>query len=116
MIIGLGIDITNIERITNTKYKKRFIKRLLNTSEELNKENIYKFLSKNFSIKESVVKAIGTGFRNNLSLRKICIRKNFLGKPFIKNKNNNYKFLISLSYENNLIISVVLVFTLSKIN
>ena len=115
MIIGLGIDIVSIDRFIKTKHKKRILKRLLNASEKINKKDIYTFLSKNFAIKESLVKALGVGFINGLSFKNICIKKNILGKPFLPIRNNDtYKILLSLSYENHSVIAMSFILILCK--
>jgi len=39
------------------------------------------FLAKRFAAKEATAKALGTGFRDGLSLQHIAVRNNSLGKP-----------------------------------
>ena len=68
MIYGIGTDIVEVSRFRNMKSLDAFAKKCL-TSEELNyfndlegsKKPIY--LAKQFSIKEAISKAFGTGIR-----------------------------------------------------
>ena len=109
-IIGIGVDIINNDRIKSLLKNKDFIYRIFSKNEIiiskkiLNKTN---FFSKRFAAKESFVKALGTGFRNNLNLKDIEILNDKLGKPYylvnskiknlIKIKKNINKFELFLS-------------------
>ena len=46
------------------------------------------YFSKRFAAKEAFVKALGTGFRDNISLNSISIYNDSKGKPFIKCDKN----------------------------
>jgi len=120
MIIGIGIDILEKYRIKKIiqKYEVRFIKKILSDAElkiYKNTNNKIEFLSKIFAVKESFVKALGTGFTHGLSFNKITIYNNQLGKPFIK-KNKNIKILITLSHEKNITIAMTIIKTSFKLN
>lgn len=112
MIIGVGIDILEKKRIKKIffKYKKKFEKKILNQNEINNQKNNQKnitHIAKLFSIKEALVKAVGTGFKKNLSFKKINVCNNNLGKPFVKHKDiHTYT---SISHEKNIIIAIVLI-------
>lgn len=112
MIIGIGIDILEKTRIKNTikKYNTSFAKKILNKKElSIYKKTKKKIttLSKIFSLKESFVKALGTGFKKTISFRKIIIRHTKLGKPVIKNKKT--QIYTSISHENNIVISILII-------
>ena len=108
--VGIGVDIIDNKRIKfllkNSKFLVRtFSKKEISKSKKiLNKTN---FFSKRFAAKESFVKALGTGFRNNLNLKDIEILNDKLGKPYylvnskiknlIKRKKNIDKFELFLS-------------------
>ena len=83
-ILGIGVDIVENARITNSLKNSLFIKRIFSDSEILiakkikNKKNYY---SKRFAAKEAFAKSIGTGFRNNLYFKDISIVNNKMGKP-----------------------------------
>ena len=88
MIIGIGTDIVQIERIEKifAKYGDYFKKRILSNSEieacdSLKSHNRSRFLAKRFAAKEAVSKALGTGIRGKLAFRDIVISNDEVGKP-----------------------------------
>lgn len=86
MISGIGTDLVHIPRIAEmlTKYGDKAAQRILDISEfeqfQKNKQPAA-FLAKRFAAKEATAKALGTGFRDGLSLQHIAVRNNDLGKP-----------------------------------
>jgi len=101
-VLGIGVDIIQNKRIKVLIKNNNFIKRIYGKNEIefskkiTNKEN---YFAKRFAAKESLSKALGTGFRNKLNYKDIQIFNNNLGKPYyhispkIKNMVNN-KFKI----------------------
>ncbi len=115
MIIGIGIDIIEKKRIAaiNKKYGNKFEKKILNHTEIKNNKNSKKKITniaKIFSIKESIIKSLGTGFIKNFSFKNIKIYYTKLGKPQVKKK----KIIVytSVSHEKNVIITLAI----TKIN
>ena len=110
MIIGIGNDIIEIERIEKAILKEGF-KNKVYTEREL--ENIIKRGNRVetyagiFSVKEAISKAIGTGVRE-FSLLDLEILNDDLGKPYVivsekvdkilKSKKNDYRIEISISH------------------
>ena len=110
MIVGIGNDIIEIERIEKAISKEGF-KNKIYTQREL--ENIKKRGNRAetyagvFSAKEAISKAIGTGVRE-FSLTDLEILNDDLGKPYvvvserldkiIKSKKENYQIEISISH------------------
>ena len=110
MIIGIGNDIIEIERIEKAISKEGF-KNKVYTQKEL--ENIQKRGNRTetyagiFSAKEAISKAIGTGVRE-FSLTDLEILNDDLGKPYVvvsekldkilRNKKENYQIEISISH------------------
>ena len=110
MIIGIGNDIIEIERIEKAISKEGF-KNKVYTEREL--ENIIKRGNRVetyagiFSVKEAISKAIGTGVRE-FSLLDLEILNDDLGKPYVivsekvdkvlKSKKNDYRIEISISH------------------
>jgi holo-[acyl-carrier protein] synthase len=88
MIKGIGIDIIAIERLAKgyEHYGESYVQRLLTPKENgyFQKTN-YKaqFLARHFAAKEAFVKALGVGFRQGVTLKKIAIEYEKGGKPFI---------------------------------
>ena len=110
MIVGIGNDIIEIERIEKAISKESF-KNKVYTQREL--ENIEKrgdrveTYAGIFSAKEAISKAIGTGVRE-FSLTDLEILNDDLGKPYvvvseklykiIKSKKEDYQIEISISH------------------
>lgn len=92
MIIGIGTDIIEIERISKAMENNRFITKCFTPAEiEMFKVKRNETVAANFAGKEAVSKALGTGFRN-FSLPDIEILRDELGKPYV-NLYNNAKVL-----------------------
>tara|TARA_Y100000992_G_C20830027_1_gene288849 strand:+ start:37 stop:426 length:390 start_codon:yes stop_codon:yes gene_type:complete len=89
-ILGIGVDIVENDRIKVSLKNKKFINRIFTKNEiqeSLNLKKKTNFFSKRFAAKEALVKAIGSGFRNDLNFKDIEIINNKLGKPyFVLNK------------------------------
>ena len=84
-ILGIGVDIINNKRIKVLRKKKIFIKRTFSENEIKHSKTIKNknnYFAKRFASKESLVKAFGTGFRNNLNLKDIEILNDINGKPY----------------------------------
>ena len=112
-ILGIGIDIVEIERIENIlKNKKRFLNKIF-TDEEIKYFESKNFRSEtiagNFSAKEAISKAFGTGIKN-FNFDDIEVLRDKNGKPIVKTYNNlrqmciNYNVLeiqVSISHSEN---------------
>ena len=123
-IIGNGVDIVENKRINKLIDDKKFIKRVFTNKEirfSKNIKNKTNYYAKRFAAKEAFVKALGTGFRNNINFSDIEVINNKLGKPkiniskkvrvFIKKKFklDKLKIYVSLSDENKHSIAYVIV-------
>ena len=121
MIVGIGNDIIEIERIEKAISKEGF-KNKIYTQREL--ENIEKRGNRTetyagiFSAKEAISKAIGTGVRE-FSLTDLEILNDDLGKPYvivsekldkiIKNKKEDYQIEISISHSKKYAIAMAII-------
>ena len=89
MIHGIGTDIVAIARMARLwdKYGDSFAARML-ADDELQtltgQAHPARFLAKRFAAKEAAAKALGTGFRDGLSLRHIAVGNDALGKPELR--------------------------------
>lgn len=88
MIYGIGTDIVAVPRLQANldRYGQRFAARILTTSEMTDFQQTQSqahFLAKRFAAKEALVKALGTGFRDGLSLRDVAVINDALGKPVL---------------------------------
>ena len=112
--LGIGVDIVTNKRIKILTKNRLFIKRTFGNNEislSMNKSNRTNFFAKRFAAKESLVKALGTGFRNNINFKDIEILNDILGKPYyLKSKKinkiitklfkiKNYDLFLSISDE-----------------
>ena len=89
MIFGIGTDIVDYARIETlwSRYGDRFAERLLSERElpEFRTHDFQaRFLAKRFAAKEAFAKAVGSGFRVPVSLRRISITHDGLGKPVLQ--------------------------------
>ena len=88
MIFGIGTDIVRISRMEEALLKNgdKFAQRIL-TDDELNDfaktDKQANFLAKRFAAKEAAAKAMGTGFRDGLSLKHIGVGHDDNGKPVL---------------------------------
>ncbi|MFV9876292.1 MAG: holo-ACP synthase [Rickettsiales endosymbiont of Dermacentor nuttalli] len=91
MIIGIGTDIINIERIAKlvTKFGNKFLDRIFTPNEVLESQKFFlpklysSYLAKRFAAKEAYAKATGMGIRNHISFNQIEIANDSNGRPFI---------------------------------
>lgn len=87
MILGFGIDLTDVARIKKLIENPKFIKRVF-TEEEIKyceargKQRAQSFAAR-FSIKEAFLKALGTGLRGG-KLKEIEVINDDLGKPVLE--------------------------------
>ena len=85
MIVGLGTDIVDMERIEkiSERFGERFAGHILHPEEleQWRKTPQTTFLTGRFAAKEALVKALGTGFSQGIWLSDILIRKEANGKP-----------------------------------
>ena len=86
-VLGIGVDIIHNKRFKLLLQKKIFIKRIYGKNEikfSKNIKNKLNYFAKRFAAKESLSKALGTGFRKNLNYKDIEILNDKLGKPYYK--------------------------------
>lgn len=88
MVIGIGTDIVDVERIAGLwrRQGSRFAERLLSDSELLelaDKAYPERFLAKRWAAKEAISKALGTGISQGVSFHDISIGHTELGQPLV---------------------------------
>lgn len=87
MIIGLGSDLCNIERIKNSldRYGERFENRVFTETERAKARKrpftIAGTYAKRFAAKEAFSKAVGTGFRRGVFMKDIGVVNAPSGAP-----------------------------------
>jgi len=111
LIIGIGTDIVHLKRIKKIMTSgNKFIDKIFSDKEKeylLSRNFSEEYIGGIFAAKESVAKALGTGFRN-FKFKDIEIIRNSLGMPYVNLKGNaaglaekmgSYKIFISISHE-----------------
>lgn len=89
MIFGIGTDIVEYARIEAmwVRFGVRLAERLLSEGELpefLAHAHPARFLAKRFAAKEAFAKAVGSGLRHPVSLARISITHDGLGKPVLQ--------------------------------
>ena len=89
MIIGLGSDLCNIERIANSleRFGERFEKRVFTDTERAKADRRAtrtETYAKRFAAKEACAKALGTGFRDGVFWRDLGVINLPSGRPTMK--------------------------------
>ncbi|MDO9487479.1 MAG: holo-ACP synthase [Sphingomonadaceae bacterium] len=90
MVLGLGSDLCNIERIQSSidRFGDRFIRRIF-TDTEIAKANRRQLtrtatFAKRFAAKEACAKALGTGFRRGVFFRDLGVVNLPSGQPTLE--------------------------------
>ena len=107
---GIGIDISNIEKFKNKSFKENesFYRKIFHEEEItycLKFTNHYEKFAAKFALKEALIKSI------NKKIFFSEIETSYLdSKPTIQilNSEENYRFLVSLSHENEIAVAVVI--------
>ena len=129
MIVGIGTDILNLERLNKIiyKYDQKFINRIYGKHEiQISKSksnNFINYFGKRFSAKEATWKALSPTRGEGLYFREIEILNDINGNPYLyfsgktkkfiekkeKNLRAKLKFDISLSDDNPYVIAFVVI-------
>lgn len=90
MIKGIGTDLTDRRRIQRAydRFGDRFVAKVLSATEikvfqSMGDGKQVAYLAKQFAAKESVVKALGTGFSQGIALHQIEITRRPTGTPAV---------------------------------
>ena len=89
MIVGLGLDIAEIDRIEAAiaRHGTPFIERLFTPGEvaycERHKNRFERYAAR-FAVKEAAMKALGTGWRHGVRWRDIEVTREASGKPTLR--------------------------------
>lgn len=118
MILGIGTDIIEIDRIDKAINNTPMFLEKVFTKEEIQQLNSNKnrveSISGNFAVKEAVSKALGTGIRG-FSLKDIEVFRDNLGKPIVEVsekikeliKEKKFTFHVSISHNKTTAIAFV---------
>ena len=89
MIIGIGTDLANIERIDGVikRFGSRFIDRIFTQNEQKKanaRRHVIATYAKRWAAKEACVKALGTGLRMGIAWRDISVINLKSGQPTLQ--------------------------------
>jgi holo-[acyl-carrier protein] synthase len=89
MVLGIGIDIIEIDRIQQSvvKFGDRFLNKIYTKTEldySLSKKNQYQHLAARFAAKEAIAKALATGWNKEFRWKDIEIFNESNGMPSVK--------------------------------
>ncbi len=126
MILGMGIDIVDINRVRKiiNKYGNRFKQKCFHENEidrSEKKRNCVESYAKRYAAKEACAKALGTGLARGVFWKDIEIKNDKYGKPLIVLHNNAKNFMkfkisnlskieVSLTDEKDFAIANVIIF------
>jgi holo-[acyl-carrier protein] synthase len=122
MVLGIGIDIIEIERIKESieKYGDSFLKKIYTQNELdycLAKFNKYQHLAARFAAKEAIYKALATSWEKDATWKSIEITNEPNGLPVVKFFGKLNEFLsddkdikISLSHSEHYVTGVAIIF------
>ncbi|MFP4330579.1 MAG: holo-ACP synthase [Alkalispirochaetaceae bacterium] len=121
MIIGIGIDITEVARFRRWLEDEALLSRYFSPQEIEDVRNKgdrqAESLAGRFAAKEAFAKAMGTGFRN-MGLRDLTVWSDRLGKPSIEmngpaellfHERGGQKVFLSISHEESHAVAMVVV-------
>lgn len=102
MIIGIGTDLCNIDRIASTleRFGERFIERVFTETERTRSEKRVERVAsyaKRFAAKEACAKALGTGMRMGTAWREMGVVNLKSGRPTMELTGSAAKRLVDLT-------------------
>lgn len=99
MILGIGTDIIEIDRIKRACQGEGFLERAFTKNELSEAKGNASFLAGCFAVKEAVAKCFGTGV-SSFSLTDIEALRDSKGKPYVNLYNNAKKIFEALGGTN----------------
>lgn len=122
MVIGIGIDIIEIERIKNSieRFGNSFLNKIYTQNELdycLAKHNKYQHLAARFAAKEAIYKAVATGWEKDATWKSMEITNEPNGLPVVTFFGKLKAFLsddkdikISISHSDNYVTCVAIIY------
>ena len=126
MVIGIGIDIIEIDRIKSSveNYGDEFLSRVFTSNEIkycLPKANKYQHFAARYAAKEAIYKALASGWQEGLSWQDIEISNEPSGMPIANLSGKLKKFIsddkelkISMSHSRNYVTCVAIIYKLKS--
>ncbi|MBB5325998.1 holo-[acyl-carrier protein] synthase [Anoxybacillus tepidamans] len=119
MIVGIGIDIVELERVQKLmEQNERFIHRILTEKEKsifysLSNGRKVEFLAGRFAAKEAYAKALGTGIGKSISFQDVEIMNDEYGKPVAVSTLDGHRIHVSISHSRDYAVAQVIIERLS---
>lgn len=122
MVLGLGIDIIEIERIKESieRFGDRFLNKVFTENEIkycMSKGNKYQHFAARFAAKEAVSKALATGWNKDFNWKNVEIMNEPSGMPVVTLKGKLEEFLkpdkelkISMSHSRDNVACVAIIY------
>ena len=113
MIVGVGIDAIEVERVEKIIARgDNFARKVLTLKEfeqyqKLSGRRKAEYLGGRFSIKESFVKAIGTGFGKGIGLQDVETLWDKLGHPITTSAKFDGKIFPSITHDRHEIVTLI---------
>lgn len=96
MIIGIGTDMIEIQRVEKACEKEAFFMRCFTERERALIGTNFTRAAGNFAVKEAVSKVFGTGIRG-FELSDVEVLRDELGKPYVNLYNNAHKISVDMN-------------------
>lgn len=117
-VLGIGVDLVSVARVGNlaARFGDRFLKRIYTPDEILESRGRAVYLAGRFGVKESLLKALGTGLSGGLRWTEIATRSKESGAPYVTCRGGVYRMLeekgvrdiwVSISHERESVVSMV---------
>ncbi|WP_125574080.1 holo-ACP synthase [Levilactobacillus huananensis] len=114
MIYGIGIDITDLDRVAKVVAKQpKFLEKVLTPNEmtdyrQLSQRRAVEFIGGRWSAKESYSKAMGTGIGSAVGFQDVEIRDNAQGQPVITRQPFEGIAHVSISHTDSVVMTEVI--------
>lgn len=121
MILGIGLDIVDLNRIEKAlnRWGDKFIDKVLTPNEKRSiSKNKVQYVGSRFAAKEAVVKALGTGFSNGISIKDVEVISSPNSPPtivlhgmaqIVADKKKVKRIFLSISHEKNITGALVVI-------
>lgn len=117
--MGIGVDLVSVPRVRDltVRFGDRFLRRIFTQDEILESRGRPVYLAGRFSVKESLLKALGTGLSGGLKWTEIATRSMDTGAPFVSCEGGVSRILkekgvrdiwVSISHERESVVSMVI--------
>ena len=113
MIVGIGIDIVNLDRMKLICEKQEKIYKYILAPKEIEiykaagKKGKLKFLAGRFAVKEAFSKAMGTGIGKQVNFQNISVVNNEKGEPIIVDSPFDGNIFVTISHSEDIVIAQV---------